>query len=45
MSRYNTIILSFGYGEIPEPEVDEEWVRDCEPLRLGNAWIKDNGWR
>lgn len=39
MSRYNTVVLSFGYGEIDDPKDDEEWLRDCEPLRGVNAWL------
>lgn len=44
MSRYNTVVLSFGHGEIDEPEGEEEWSRDCEPLGQVNAWLAEKGY-
>jgi hypothetical protein len=43
MSRYNTVVLSFGYGEIDEPDDGESWSRDCEPLRQVNTWLTEQG--
>jgi hypothetical protein len=44
MSRYNTVVLSFGDGEIDYPEEEDYLPRDCEPLRQINAWLNKQGY-
>ena len=46
MSRYNSVVLSFGDGELDEVDHPElgEWTRDCEPIRQVNAWLKEQGY-